>query len=124
MIFSRFVEPELQQNMNSMLKYNIQPILQYIQDNLHKGINIETLAGIACLSKDHFSKVFKSIIGMAPCDFIIRKRLERAQFLLLTTEMGHKEIIEQTGFRSTSYFSRIFRKSTSYTPEKYRKLRG
>ena len=123
-LFSRFLEPCQSQVMTSILKYNIQPILLHIQNNLGRDICVNELADMACFSKDHFSRVFKSITGMAPCDYIIRKRIERAQFLLLTTEMGQKEIIEETGFRSASYFSRIFKKITSYTPEKYRKQRG
>ncbi|MBV5315412.1 MAG: helix-turn-helix transcriptional regulator [Prolixibacteraceae bacterium] len=123
-LFSRFLEPCQSQIMTSMLKYNIQPILLHIQNNLGREISVNELANMACFSKDHFSRVFKSITGLPPCDYIIRKRIERAQFLLLTTEMGQKEIIEGTGFRSASYFSRIFKKYTSYTPEKYRKQRG
>lgn len=123
-LISRFLEPCQSQVMTSMLKYNIQPILLHIQNNLGRDICVNELANMACFSKDHFSRVFKSITGMAPCDYIIRKRIERAQFLLLTTEMGQKEIIEETGFRSASYFSRIFKKITAYTPEKYRKQRG
>jgi len=123
-LFSRFVKPEQSHSVTSMLKYNIQSILLYIQNNLHSKIKVEELAEMACFSKDHFSRVFKSITGLAPCDYIIRKRLERAQFLLLTTELGQKQIIEQTGFKSTSYFSRTFKKNTTYTPEKYRQQRG
>lgn len=123
-IFSRFLEPCTNQTIAGMLKYNIQPILMHIQNNLRREIKVEELAGIACFSKDHFSRVFKTITGMAPCDFIIQKRIERAQFLLLTTDLPQKEIIEETGFKSTSYFSRIFKKNTSYSPEKYRKQRG
>jgi len=123
-LFSRFLEPCQSQVMTSMLKYNIQPILLHIQNNLGRDICVNELANMACFSKDHFSRVFKSITGMAPCDYIIQKRIERAQFLLLTTEMGQNEIIEETGFRSASYFSRIFKKITTYTPEKYRKQRG
>ncbi len=123
-LFSRFLGSNQNQTMNSLLKYNIQPILLHISDNLKQDIKIDELAGIACLSKDHFSRVFKSITGFAPCDYIIRKRIERAQFLLLTTDLGQKEIIEQTGFKSSSYFSRIFKKSTGYSPERYRKQRG
>lgn len=118
--FSRYIEHGHSHTMSCILKYNIQPILLYIQNNLKRDIKVEELADMACFSKDHFSKVFKSITGMAPCDFIIRKRIERAQFLLLTTELGQNEIIEQTGFKSASYFSRIFKKYTSYTPAKYR----
>ncbi|MDP4186472.1 MAG: AraC family transcriptional regulator [Bacteroidota bacterium] len=119
-IFSRFIKPGENHTMNSMLKYNIQPILLYIQNNLEQDIKVEELANMACFSKDHFSKVFKSITGMPPCDYIIRKRIERAQFLLLTTDLNLNEIIEQTGFKSASYFSRIFKKITSYSPAKYR----
>ena len=123
-LFSHFLEPCQNQTIASMLKYNIQPILIHIQNNLQRDISVNELASMACLSKDHFSRVFKSITGMAPCDYIIRKRIERAQFLLLTTDLGQKEIIEQAGFKSTSYFSRNFKKRTSYSPEKYRKQRG
>jgi transcriptional regulator GlxA family with amidase domain len=107
-----------------MLKYNIQPILLYIRNNLQQNIKVDELADIACFSKDHFSRVFKNITGLAPCDYIISKRIERAQFLLLTTDLSQNQIIEQTGFRSASYFSRIFKKHTSYTPVQYRMQRG
>lgn len=123
-IFSRFLVSSTSQSITGMLKYNIQPILIHIQNNLSRELKVEELAGIACFSKDHFSRVFKTITGMAPCDFIIQKRIERAQFLLLTTDLPQKEIIEETGFKSTSYFSRIFKKNTTYSPEKYRKQRG
>jgi len=123
-LFSRFLESGQSNVITSMLKYNIQPVLIHIQNNLQNDIHVSELADMACLSKDHFSKVFKSITGMAPCDYVIRKRIERTQFLLLTTDLSQKEIIEQTGFKTTSYFSRIFKKITTYTPERYRKQRG
>jgi AraC-like DNA-binding protein len=123
-IFSRFIKTRINHSMTILLKYNIQPILQYIQDNLKHVINVEELANIACFSKDHFSRVFKSVTGMSPCDYIIRKRIERAQFLLLSTDLELNEIMEQTGFNSASYFSRIFKKLTSYSPAKYRLQRS
>ena len=123
-VFSRFIEPDISHSMTTMLKYNIQPILLHIQNNLKNDISVDELANIACFSKDHFSRVFKSVTGMAPCDYIIRKRIERAQFLLLTTDLELNEIMEQTGFKSASYFSRIFKKQTAYSPAKYRQKRG
>lgn len=123
-IFSRFPEADQNHTLSGMLKYNIQSVLLYIHNNLNGNITIESLSGIACFSKDHFSKVFKSIIGLPPNDYIIRKRIERAQFLLMTTELSQNEIIEQTGFKSLSYFSRLFKKHTGYSPERYRKQQG
>lgn len=123
-IFSRFIEPGASNTMTSLLKYNIQPILLFIQNNLKRDIKVEELAKMAYFSKEHFSRVFKSITGMAPCDYIIRKRIERSQFLLLTTDLELNEIMEQNGFKSASYFSRIFKKQTAYSPAKYRQQRG
>ncbi len=123
-LFSRFLEPGQNYPVAGMLKYNIQPILLYIRNHLRQNISVEELAGIACFSKDHFSRVFKTITGMAPCDYIIRQRIERSQFLLLTTDLSQNQIIDQTGFRSASYFSRIFKKHTSYSPAQYRQQRG
>jgi AraC family transcriptional regulator len=122
-LFSRFLEPGQSHTINSLLKYNIQPILLYIQNNLQQDIHVNELAGIACFSKDHFSRIFKSIIGMSPCEFIIQKRIERAQFLLLTTDMSQTQIIEKTNFKSVSYFCRIFKKVTRFTPNEYRMQR-
>lgn len=123
-LFSRFLSPGINYQVANMLKYNIEPILLFIRDNLQQNIRIEELAGIACFSKDHFSRVFKTITGMTPCDYIISKRIERAQFLLLTTDLSQSQIIDLTGFRSASYFSRIFRKTTAYSPTQYRQQRG
>lgn len=123
-LFSRFLEPGLNYPVASVLKYNIQSILLYIRNHMQDNITVDELAGIACFSRDHFSRVFKTITGMSPCDYIIRQRVERAQFLLLTTDLSQNQIIDQTGFRSASYFSRIFKKQTSYSPTQYRLQRG
>ncbi len=123
-LFSHFLSSESENNMSSFLIYKIQPILVYIQNNLHIDISIDELATLACFSSDHFTRIFKSIIGIAPCEFIIRKRIEKAQFLLLTTDLTQSQIIEKTNFKSVSYFCRIFKKYTTYSPSTYRKQRG
>lgn len=122
-LFSRFLSAESENDMSSFLIYKIQPVLVYIQNNLNSDITIEELSALAFFSKDHFTRVFKSIIGMPPCEFIIRKRIEKAQFLLLTTDLTQSQIIEKTNFKSVSYFCRIFKKYTNYTPVEYRKQR-
>jgi AraC-like DNA-binding protein len=107
----------------SNLKYNIAEILSFIQENLHTDIKIEQLAEIACLSKDHFTRVFKSVFGVPPCEFIIRKRIEKSQFLLLTSDLPVTQIVDETNFKNAPYFSRMFKKYTLLTPGEYRKNR-
>lgn len=123
-IFSRFVKEELSGNMSKIANQNFQKVLRFIQKNLDKELSVRQLADMSFTSKDHFSRVFKSITGMPPSEYIIRKRLEKAKLLLLTTNHSLSEIIAQTGFRTTPYFCRIFKKYTGFTAEEYRKSRG
>jgi len=122
-LFSSFLESEQNINSTNLLRHNMQNILLHIQSNLQNDITIRELADIACLSKDHFTRMFKSLVGIPPCEFIIRKRIEKAQYLLLTTDMTHEQIIEKTNFKSLSYFSRMFKKYTLYTPTVFRQQR-
>lgn len=120
-LFSTFIDHVSRIEPASGMKYNLQEILVFIQANLQNDIKIDQLAQIACLSKDHFTRIFKSIFGVAPCEFIIRKRIEKSQFLLLTTDLPINQIIEDTNFKNAPYFSRMFKKYTSRTPGEYRK---
>jgi AraC family transcriptional regulator len=122
-LFSHFLRSENEKNMSSFVGYKMQPILVHIQSNLQSDINVEELAALACFSRDHFTRIFKSIIGIPPGEFVIRKRIEKAQFLLLTTDMTQLQIIEKINFRTVSYFCRIFKKYTGFTPIEYRKQR-
>jgi len=104
-----------------VMQSNLKSILTYIHQNLPNKIAIPVLAEMACLSKDHFTRVFKSVTGYPPVEYIARKRIEQAQFLLLTTNKPQQEIIEAAGFSSAPYFSKMFIKYTGTTPGKYRK---
>lgn len=121
-LISGFMMENSGPNLNEHLKYNMQDILTYIHENLHNDIKMDQLARIACLSRDHFTRIFRSVMGMAPCEFIIRKRIEKSQFLLLTTNYSMNQIIEKTNFKNAPYFSRMFKKYTTYTPAQYRKV--
>ncbi len=122
-LFSGFITKTSGIDRLTFLKYNFRIILHFIHENLHNDIKIDQLAKIACLSKDHFTRIFKSVLGMPPCEFIIRKRIEKAQFLLLSTNASIHKIIDETNFKNAPYFSRMFKKYTGYTPAEYQKLR-
>jgi AraC-like DNA-binding protein len=123
-VFSRYTEIVDDSNSNELARYNFDKILLYVQANIDRNIKVEDLADIACFSKDHFSRVFKSIVGFSPGEYILQKRLEKAKFLLLSTNLPQKEIIDRTGFNSIPYFSRIFKKYSGCSPNSYRRKRG
>lgn len=92
--------------------------IQYINKHLDKRISVSVLADLMCITPDHFSKVFKRIIGMPPCEYIQMKRIERAQTLLLTSHMSIIEIAEKVGITNLSQFSLPVLKDGPLFPER------
>lgn len=99
----------------------ISKALNYIAQHLDTPISIPALASDACLSDDHFIRLFRSQVGEPPLRYIIRKKVERAQLLLLTDTQAVKSIAYGLGFDDFSYFTRLFRKYTDLSPQAYRK---
>lgn len=94
----------------------------YIRKHLNEAIELEKLAEISCLSKDHFIRLFKKELGTTPLQYINQKKIEKAQLLLITEELVVKEIAFQLAFDDYSYFNRLFKKTTGVTPQEYRRL--
>ena len=59
-------------------------------------------------------------MSVSPYKFILSMRMDEAKELLLFSSMSINEISEQIGFTDSSYFSRIFRKYTGYSPTSWR----
>ena len=105
--------PQLQQNsllsakafMNHNFKYDIK--LKDIADSIH-------------LSPNYFHKLFTSVTGTTPHDYLLTKRLNYAKELIMTSDHDMMEISMLSGFGSQAYFNYCFKKSTGLSPIKYR----
>ncbi len=98
----------------------LQNVLQYIEKNLDQNISLEDMAKIAHLNKTYFSNSFYKLMGVRPIKYLNRKRIEKAQLLLWTSNQPICAIAKQVGFDDSNYFSRIFKKTAGVSPAKYR----
>lgn len=120
-LFSRFVtEDSIRKSTPNGSYKKLDVAVQYVNKNLNKRISILDLAKLVYLSPDHFSKVFKKIIGIGPCEYIQMKRIERAQALLLTSNLSILQIAESVGICNPSQFTRLFTKIAKCSPKEYR----
>ena len=94
--------------------------LRYIRKHIHEPITIDELTDICFLSKDHFIRLFKKEMHITPTQYINRKKIERAQLMLLTSGHPIKDIAYSLSFEDVSYFNRLFKKYTKKTPAKYK----
>ncbi|OGV68050.1 MAG: hypothetical protein A3K19_26975 [Lentisphaerae bacterium RIFOXYB12_FULL_65_16] len=83
-------------------------------------IELRDLAAVAHLSEDHFGRVFRAEVGMAPMKYLARIRIDRARDLLLRTRLQVSEVAAAVGYADSLHFSRIFRAATGLSPRQFR----
>ena len=93
---------------------------EYIDKNYQEDINLNKISNYVSLSKNYFCNIFKKETGMTIWDYLIRIRMEEAKKMLLETEQKTYEISERVGYDDPSYFGRLFKKYTGFTPIEFR----
>lgn len=102
------------------MDYRIIQLEEKITQNLKLNWNIEKMAEIAEISKEHFQKIFKKSTNETPIQFLRRLRLEKAKELLETKNSRISEIMFEVGIRDQSHFVRDFKKIYGVVPNEYR----
>lgn len=94
--------------------------IHFIQKNITSDLKIEALAERACLSRAQFFRAFKNELGMTPVQFINIERVNRAKRILRKPQATLHESAIYAGFKSQSYFNRVFKSIEGLTPSTWR----
>jgi transcriptional regulator GlxA family with amidase domain len=95
----------------------------YVEENLDAQIRISTLANISRLSRSYFSMAFKRSLGETLHTYLTRRRVARAQELMLVTDQVLSQIALDCGFCDQAHLSRVFRRLIGVAPNKWRRQR-
>ena len=93
----------------------------YALASLERPLTLEELAGVACLSPNHFLRTFKQLFAVTPHQFLTARRLARARSLLAHTGRPVGEIAAAVGFESLGTFSWLFRRRVGLAPSEFRR---
>jgi|TARA_R110000751_G_scaffold281616_3_gene384419 AraC family transcriptional regulator len=96
-------------------------VVGHIEANLTKPLQVERLALIAEMSRAHFVRQFSQATGSAPSDFVLSRRIERIERLLLATDMSVGAIAGATGFADANYLAKTFRRKRGMAPLAWRR---
>lgn len=92
----------------------------YADALFHMPLTITELANVAALSPNHFLRTFKQAFQQTPYQYLVSKRLERAQALLLHSDLSVTAICFSVGFESLGSFSWLFSRRVGLSPERFR----
>ena len=84
-------------------------------------LDVPTLARLAHVSEAHFIRTFRATFGETPNRYLQRRRVERAMFLLRSTELSVTDVCMAVGFTSLGTFSRVFTGIVGEPPSVYRR---
>ncbi|WP_424831479.1 helix-turn-helix domain-containing protein [Ruegeria sp.] len=95
-------------------------VLDYIHDNIGQDLSLSDMADCAAMSAAHFSKAFKTAVGLSPLQYVIAARLDMASVLLRTSKLSVAEIAWRVGYQDVSRFGQHFRRKFDTTPASFR----
>ena len=95
----------------------------YIDQRLEQPISVADIAAVTRLSTTHFARGFKRSFRMTPHAYLFKRRIERAQELMLSTREPLAQIALACGFADQGHLSRRFRQGTGSSPQAWRRER-
>jgi AraC family transcriptional regulator len=98
-------------------------VFAHVEANLCRRIPIRDLARLLDLSASHFCRAFKCTFGVSPRDYVLRRRIEVAQGLMLTTSEPLSSIALRCGMCDQAHFTRSFHRVVGETPYAWRRTR-
>lgn len=98
----------------------VEDSLKFIEKNYNKNLSLDEISEEIAVSKNYFCYMFKREVGMSLWNYLTQIRIRHAKKLLEETDMKTYEIAFQVGYDNPSYFSKIFKKLESVTPNEYR----
>lgn len=120
-LISRFLSSkDFKINNSQSVPSKILDTMSYVQLHLGENLTVSQLAKRVNQNQDYFSKQFLIHTGKRPLNYIHEKKIERAQYLIATTDNTFLEIAMNTGFSNLPHFSKIFKQIVSLTPGEYR----
>ncbi|MBQ8255070.1 MAG: helix-turn-helix transcriptional regulator [Clostridia bacterium] len=113
------ISDEIQKKREDINK--IRPVLEYINNNCGERLSTADLSSMFNFNEQYFCRLFKSIVGTSPMNYINFVRVSKAE-KLLKTETSLLKVANDMGFSSLSYFNRVFKKYKHYSPGEYKKI--
>ncbi|WP_394747438.1 helix-turn-helix domain-containing protein [Spongiimicrobium salis] len=103
-------------NLNKKNTYNLS---EFMEHNFTRNLRIEDFAYLNGMSVSSFKRNFEKTFYLSPAKWLKEKRIEKAEFLLQTSDKNVSEVALEVGFENPSHFIHVFKSHHGLTPKKF-----
>jgi AraC-like DNA-binding protein len=100
--------------------WRLKRVFCHIEENLGEPITLHDMAAAAGLSRMHFAAQFRAATGQRPHDYLLRRRIERAQSLMRDDHASLVDVALSVGFQTQAHFTTVFKRLCGETPHRWR----
>jgi AraC family transcriptional regulator len=112
-----------QSGMGGLTGWQVARVRAFIDKNLHRTIHTRNLSTVARRSPAHFSRSFKLTFGEPPHAYVVKRRLEKACNLMVTSSASLSQIALSAGFSDQAHLCKLFRQTFGQSPANWRRER-
>ncbi len=98
----------------------VQRVITYIDTDLTADLSLKALSDSLNINPSYLSTLFKKEMGMTLTNYVNKKRIEHAVYLLSSTDMQIQNIAQYCGIPDVNYFTKIFKKVMNKTPSEFK----
>jgi AraC family transcriptional regulator len=106
-----------------LVAWQIRRLNVYIEARLDRPVLLKDLSALSKLSTAYFCRAFKRTFDETPHAHLVRRRLERAETLMLTGDLSLSDIALRCGFSDQAHLCKLFRRQYDQTPATWRRER-
>ena len=110
--------------VSALARWRLERAIDYFEAQIGKPVTLAAVASSAGLSRMHFAAQFRAATGLRPHEYLLRRRIERAQEMLAGTDMSLVDIALSVGFQTQSHFTSVFKRYAGQPPRAWRESRG
>lgn len=105
---------------SALPRWRLKRAIEYVEAHLDEPVRLADLSAAAGLTRMHFAAQFRAATGLRPHEYLLRRRIERAQQMLVATDMPVVEVALSVGFQTQSHFTTVFKRFTGQPPLAWR----
>jgi AraC family transcriptional regulator len=110
--------------VGELARWRLKRAIDYIEAQLDKSVSLADVASSAGLTRMHFAAQFRAATGLRPHEYLLRRRIERAQEMLVGTRMSLVDVALSVGFQTQAHFTSVFKRYAGQPPRAWRESRG